>query len=65
MDSHCTTNGQKTVEYSTFYDILQIITSLQLDYPRNVIRNEVSLLNFLIDQHMHKFIKYTKTLSLH
>jgi len=44
MDSHSTTNGQKTVEYGTFYDTWQIIASLQLDYTRNVIRNEVSLL---------------------
>jgi hypothetical protein len=44
MDSHSTTNGQKTVEYGTFYDTWQITASLQLDYPRNVTRNEVSLL---------------------
>jgi len=44
MDSHSTTNGHKTVEYGTFYDTWQIIASLQLNYPRNVIRNEVSSL---------------------
>jgi len=44
MDSHSATNGLKAVEYGTFYDTWQIIASLQLNYPRNVIRNEVSLL---------------------
>ena len=52
MDSQSTTNGHETVEYGTFYDKWQIIASLQLDYQRNVIWNELSLFKIAIILHL-------------
>jgi hypothetical protein len=44
MEYIFTANGHKTVECSTFYDIWKLLCFFQLGYPRNIIKNEVSLM---------------------